>query len=126
MSEYYSFLGVDFVAVVSSNGETPFWVPKLEATDRPLIGTNRFERSIRSCTWLLELELWIEPSDTAGADFRTLQTAYAGGILGQLQPVGESHEPIEAVLTSFDVAPQRGGLDGYRGKATFGSTAGVP
>jgi hypothetical protein len=126
MSEYYSFIGVEFVAVVPSSGETPFWVPKLETTDRPLIGTDRFERSIRSSTWLLDLDLWIEPSASAGADFHTLQSAYANGIVGQLQPVGESHEPIEVVLTAFDVAPQRGGIDGYRGKATFGSTAGVP
>lgn len=121
MSEYYSFAGVEFVAVVPSGGATPYWAPKVEATDRPLIGTDRFERSIRSRVWTYEVELWIEPADTARTGFLALQAAYALGTVGQLVEPGDTPpEPADVVLMAFDVAPQRGGLDGYRGKAVFG------
>ncbi|NTU86241.1 MAG: hypothetical protein HGA45_44095, partial [Chloroflexales bacterium] len=117
MSEYFTFAGASFVAVLSSN-DTPHWYPKLEATDRPLIGTDRFERSIRSRQWLLELDLWVEPDDTAPASFLALQTAYAmGTVAGLVLPGDPAPDPVDALLVTFDVTPVRNGIDGYRGKA---------
>jgi hypothetical protein len=127
MSEYFSFVGAAFVAVIPSSGDTPYWHPKVEATDRPIIGTDRFERSIRSRVWSMELDLWIEPSDVARTAFLSLQAAYALGTVGGLVLPGDpAPEPEDAVLVAFDVAPQRGGIDGYRGKAVFARPAGAP
>lgn len=125
MSEYFTFAGVPFLAVLPNNDETPHWKPRLEFTDRPLMGTDRFERSIRSRMWLLELDLWVEPSDTAQTSFASLQSAYTLGTVGDLVfPGAPAPDPVSALLVSFDVSPQRGGIDGYRGKVVFGQPGG--
>jgi len=126
MSEYFSFVGAAFVAVLPANGDTPFWAVQVDATDRPLNGTDRFERSIRTRAWTLELDLWVEPSDTAKADFVALQLAYAlGTVAALILPGDPPADPETAILLTFEVRPQRGGIDGYRGKATFGRPGGA-
>ncbi|RRR75281.1 MAG: hypothetical protein EI684_05100 [Candidatus Viridilinea halotolerans] len=124
--ETFTFLDVAFVAVLPASGESPAWQPKLEVTDRALNGTDRMERSIRSRTWMLELELWIEPRATAAAEFATLLAAYAQATVGDLTFPGETPAaPVAAMLTACEVRPQRGGVDGYRGKATFTAPGGL-
>ena len=126
MRESFTFAGASFVAVVPSSAETPHWVPTVEATDRPLIGTDRFERSIRSRQWTLDLDLWIEPDTTAAAGFLALQTAYAQGtVSGLVLPGDPAPAAVQVVLCAFAVTPQRGGLDGYRGTASFGRPGGM-
>ncbi len=126
MSEYFTFVGASFVAVLPDGGATPVWQPKIDATDRPLIGTDRFERSVRSRTWSIEIDLWIEPSDDAADAFLALQTAYATAFIGYLVGPGDpAPDPLTVMLTSFDVVPQRGGIDGYRGKAIFSLPGGI-
>ncbi len=126
MSDSFTFAGASFVAVLASSGETPHWAPTVEATDRPLIGTDRFERAIRSRQWLMDIDLWVEPDATAAASFLALQTAYAQGTVGSLVfPGSPAPTAVSAILTAFDVVPQRGGIDGYRGKAVFGRPGGM-
>lgn len=130
MSEYYTFAGASFLALLSDSGTTPAWQPKLDATDRPLIGTDRFERSIRSRTWSLDLTIWIEPSTTALTAFLSLRTAYALATVGSLTiPCDPEPDPppdsVTVILTTFDVTPMRGGIDGYRGKAIFSLPGGI-
>jgi hypothetical protein len=125
MGESHTFNGVPFVFVVPGSQETPHWAVKVDATDRKLIGTDRFERNVRSVAYALEGDLWVEPTDdlaTTRASWQTLQDAYAAGALGTLiTPAGET-TPV--IIVGFDVAPLRGGADGYRGKATFGRPLG--
>ncbi len=130
MSEYYTFAGASFLALLPNSGETPAWQPKLDATDRPLIGTDRFERSVRSRTWSLDLTIWIEPSTTALDDFLALQTAYALATVGSLTIPCDPEpdplpDPVTAMLTAFDLTPLRGGIDGYQGKAIFSLPGGI-
>ena len=126
MSEYFTFAGASFVAVLGTNGDTPHWKPKVEATDRPLIGTDRFDHSIRSRVWAMEIDLWVEPDAAAVASFAALQAAYAQGTVGSLVLPGDpAPAGVSAILVAFDVAPQRGGIDGYRGKAVFGRPGGM-
>jgi hypothetical protein len=125
MSDHFTFNGIPFVVVMPASGETPHVAVKLDATDRKLIGTDRFERSIRSRAYGMELDLWVEPTDDpadALASFLALQEAYAAGTLALLvTPSGTSYA---AILLSFEAVPLRGGVDGYRGKAVFGLPGG--
>jgi len=126
MSEYFSFVGAAFVAVLPASGDTPRWSVQVDATTRPLNGTDRFERSIRARAWTMELDLWVEPSDTAATDFAALELAYALGTVSALTLPGEPPAPpLAALILTFEVRPQRGGIDGYRGKATFGLPGGA-
>jgi hypothetical protein len=125
MSDSYTFNGVPFMLVVPNSGETPHFAVKVDATDRKLIGTDRFERSVRSRAYAMEAELWVEPADdlaTTTARWEALQDAYAAGTLANLvSPAGTTNAVI---ILGFDVAPLRGGADGYRGKVVFGLPGG--
>jgi hypothetical protein len=125
MDDVYTFNGVPFVAVLPSSGETPYWKVALDATDRKLIGTDRFERSVRSRQWAIEFDLWVEPTDdpaTARAQFTALQDAYVAATLALLtSPAGMASA---AIILAFDVVPRRGGVDGYRGKVQLGLPGG--
>ena len=81
---------------------------------------------MRSRTWSIEIDLWIEPSDDAADAFLALQTAYATAFIGYLVGPGDpAPDPLTVMLTSFDVWPQRGGIDGYRGNAIFSLPGGI-
>ncbi|NNJ10592.1 hypothetical protein EKD04_009650 [Chloroflexales bacterium ZM16-3] len=126
MSDFYTFNGIPFVMVVPGSGETPHWAVALDATDRKLIGTDRFERTIRSRQYRLEGELWVEPNAvlaTAEGSWRALQDAYVGATLAALvSPAGTTKS---CIIVAFDVVPLRGGVDGYRGKVVFGLPGGM-
>ena len=122
----YAFLGVPFVLLMPQSGETPYWAPTVDATDRKLIGTDRFERNVRSIQWTLEVEAWIEPTadpDAARLGWTTMQTAYALGTVGVLTtPIGTEYM---ACITAFTITPRKGGGEGYRGKIVFGLPSGM-
>ncbi|MBX0328262.1 hypothetical protein K2Z83_11300 [Oscillochloris sp. ZM17-4] len=125
MSDNYTFNDIPFVVVVPNSGETPHWQVKADATDRKLIGTDRFERSVRSRQWTMDCDIWVEPTDDpadALAYWEALQSAYGAATLALLvSPAGSASA---AIILKFDVVPLRGGVDGYRGKVTFGVPGG--
>jgi hypothetical protein len=125
MADFYTFNLIPFSMVMPSSGETPHWKVQVEATDRKLIGTDRFEHNVRSRQYALEGELWVEPTDSASTSlgyWQALQDAYAAGTVATLvTPAGTT---AQAVIGAFDVAPLRGGVDGYRGKVAFGLPGG--
>lgn len=123
--ESFTFNGIPFLAVVPNSQETPHWAVKVDATDRKLIGTDRFERSVRSMAYAMEFDLWVEPTDdpaTSRDRWMLLQDAYSGGLVASL--VSPGGNTAQTLIVAFDVTPLRGGVDGYRGKATFGLPGG--
>lgn len=124
-SDSHTFNGIPFVFIVPASGETPHWKVIIDATDRKLIGTDRFERNVRSRQYGMEGELWVEPADDPALSrgrWMLLQDAYATALLADL--VSPGGNTASAVIVTFDVAPIRGGVDGYRGKVTFGLPGG--
>jgi hypothetical protein len=123
--DHYDFNGIGFVLIMPGSRETPHWKVTVDATDRTLIGTDRFERTIRSRQYAIEGELWIEPTDdpaTARDHWILLQDAYSTGLAATLTtPTGNT---ATVVLTTFEVRPVTGGADGYRGKVVFGLPGG--
>jgi hypothetical protein len=125
MPDCYTFNGTPFVMIMPSSGETPHWKVQVEATDRKLIGTDRFEHNVRSRQYTLEGELWVEPTDSATTSlgyWQALQDAYAAGTVAALvSPAGST---AQVMIGAFDVVPMRGGVDGYAGKVVFGLPGG--
>lgn len=118
----FTFNGIAFTAVVN-NDVTPSWVPEPEATDRRLIGTERFERSIRSVRWVCKIDAWIEPSATARTAYEGLQAAFAlGTVAGLIFPGQSLEDAFNAVMVENAMVALRGGINGYRGQLTFGRT----
>jgi len=114
-----------FAMVVPGSGETPHWKVTIDATDRKLIGTDRFERSVRSQQYTLEGELWIDPTnDVARQSWEQLQADYAVATEAFLTTPGGGAQRLCIILT-FEVVPLRGGVDGYRGKVVFGLPGGM-
>jgi len=122
----YRFNSIFFDMIVPASRETPHWKVVVEATDRKLIGTDRFERSIRSRQYILEGELYIEASETLGdarVAFEALQDAYLNGLIAALELPNLGG--VSAMILSFEAVPLLGGQDGYRGKVVFGRPGGV-
>lgn len=120
MSDTYSFSGVGFLLTTPDSGETPSVQPALDVTDRRLIGTDRFERNIRSRQYQLAGDLYLAEA----SDWQDLQAAYAAGTLATL--VFPNASSASAVILEWNVTPRRGGKFGYQGKVTFGFPGGAP
>lgn len=123
--EDYVFGSIVFALIVPGSGETPHWKVTIDATDRKLIGTDRFERSVRSQQYTMEGELWIDPANfIARQSWAQLQANYAAGDLAILSSPGG--DQWLCLILTFEVVPVRGGVDGYRGKVVFGLPGGKP
>ena len=94
----------------------PAWKPELDATDRRLIGTERFERTWRSTRWVLQGDCFIEPGPTATLTYEVLLSSFA---LSSLATLTDGESSWQAVIVDFQVLPIRIGTEGYRGSLTF-------
>lgn len=117
MADYWTFAGHAFYG----GGDVgSYWKPALDATDRPLAGTDRFERTINSRKWTIDIDAWIDADTTAKATFEALQTLYSNGTIETLVPPNADGVSWTAVIITFAVQPVESGLYGYRGTITFG------
>ena len=117
----YRFDSIYFDMIVPASRETPHWKVVVEATDRKLIGTDRFERSVRSRQFILEGELYVEASELLGdvrVAFETLQTRYLNATVALLELPNQGG--VSALILVFEVVPLIGGQEGFRGKIVFG------
>lgn len=111
----WSFNGVTF-DLGYQNRASPTWMPEIEATDRRLLGTSRFERTWRSTRWVLKAECLIESGTDGDTAYTTLRDAYAQTTIASMS---DGVTTWQALIIDFAVVPLYNGTDGYRGAITF-------